>query len=68
MSCTIVCGGFWGDEGKGKVVSYLSSTDKPDAAARTGVGPKKKAKNTISDKSPAHLYAKPRNCSLERVY
>jgi adenylosuccinate synthase len=39
VSCTIVCGGFWGDEGKGKVVSYLSSTDNPDAAARTGVGP-----------------------------
>ena len=39
MPCTIVCGGFWGDEGKGKVVSYLSSTDKPNAAARAGVGP-----------------------------
>jgi len=39
MSCTILCGGFWGDEGKGKMVSYLSSTDKPDAAARAGVGP-----------------------------
>ena len=39
MSCTILCGGFWGDEGKGKIVSYLSSTDKPDAAARAGVGP-----------------------------
>jgi adenylosuccinate synthase len=39
MSCTILCGGFWGDEGKGKVVSYLSYADKPDAAARAGVGP-----------------------------
>lgn len=39
MSCTILCGGFWGDEGKGKVVSYLSVADKPDAAARAGVGP-----------------------------
>ena len=39
MSCTIVCGGFWGDEGKGKIVSYLSLADKPDAAARAGVGP-----------------------------
>jgi len=39
MPCMIVCGGWWGDEGKGKVVSYLSSTDKPDAAARAGVGP-----------------------------
>jgi len=39
MSCTMVCGGFWGDEGKGKVVSYLSSTDKPDSVARAGVGP-----------------------------
>lgn len=39
MSCTIVCGGFWGDEGKGKIVSYLSLSNKPDAAARAGVGP-----------------------------
>jgi len=39
MSCTIVCGGFWGDEGKGKVVSYLSFADKPEAASRGGVGP-----------------------------
>ncbi len=39
MSCTIVCGGWWGDEGKGKVVSYLSLVDKPSAAVRAGVGP-----------------------------
>ena len=39
MPCTIVCGGFWGDEGKGKIVSYLSLANRPDATARAGVGP-----------------------------
>lgn len=29
-------GGFFGDEGKGKVVSYLGLTDKPTVAIRTG--------------------------------
>ena len=35
----IVVGGQWGDEGKGKIVSYLSLKDKPDIIARAGVGP-----------------------------
>jgi len=39
LPCTIVVGGFYGDEGKGKVVSYLAWRDKPYAAARGGVGP-----------------------------
>lgn len=36
---TIVVGGQWGDEGKGKIVSYLCLKDKPDIVARAGVGP-----------------------------
>lgn len=39
MTVTIVCGGQYGDEGKGKVVSYLSRRDKPTIVARAGVGP-----------------------------
>jgi adenylosuccinate synthase len=33
---TVVVGGFFGDEGKGKVISYLSLVDKPDICVRTG--------------------------------
>lgn len=36
---TVVVGGQWGDEGKGKIVSYLCLKDKPDIIARAGVGP-----------------------------
>ncbi len=36
---TIVVGGQWGDEGKGKIISYLALKDKPDIVARAGVGP-----------------------------
>ncbi|MEE8402416.1 MAG: adenylosuccinate synthetase [Candidatus Hydrothermarchaeaceae archaeon] len=36
---TILIGGQWGDEGKGKVVSYLCENDRPDVVARAGVGP-----------------------------
>ncbi len=39
MSVTIVAGGFWGDEGKGKVCAYLAVTDRPAVIARAGVGP-----------------------------
>lgn len=39
MSVTIVTGGFWGDEGKGKVVAYLALNDRPPVIARAGVGP-----------------------------
>jgi adenylosuccinate synthase len=35
----VVCGGLWGDEGKGKVVAYLALADKPAVIARAGVGP-----------------------------
>ncbi len=36
---TIIVGGQWGDEGKGKIVSYLALKDKPSVIARAGVGP-----------------------------
>jgi adenylosuccinate synthase len=36
MGCTVVVGGFWGDEGKGKIVSYLGLKDKIDICVRTG--------------------------------
>ncbi len=39
MSCLIIVGGQWGDEGKGKVISYICSKDKPNIIARGGVGP-----------------------------
>ncbi|MCL4364882.1 MAG: adenylosuccinate synthetase [Candidatus Marsarchaeota archaeon] len=32
----ILVGGFFGDEGKGKVASYIAVNDKPDMALRTG--------------------------------
>jgi adenylosuccinate synthase len=36
MPCTVIVGGFWGDEGKGKIISYLALNDKVDVCARTG--------------------------------
>ncbi len=39
MVVTIVAGGQWGDEGKGKIVAYLALKDNPSAIARAGVGP-----------------------------
>ena len=39
MPATIVVGGFWGDEGKGKIISYIAHNDKPKIIARGGVGP-----------------------------
>jgi len=36
---TVVVGGQWGDEGKGKIISYLCMRDKPHIIARAGVGP-----------------------------
>jgi adenylosuccinate synthase len=36
MPLTIVVGGFFGDEGKGKVAGYLGYTDKPGIAVRCG--------------------------------
>jgi len=39
MPCSVVVCGFFGDTGKGKVVSYLALKDKLDITARAGVGP-----------------------------
>ena len=39
MSCTVVVCGFFGDTGKGKIISYLSLKDKIAVTARAGVGP-----------------------------
>lgn len=39
MTCSILVGGAWGDEGKGKCITYLCDNDKPDIIARAGVGP-----------------------------
>lgn len=36
MPCTVVVGAFWGDEGKGKIISYLAIRDKLDVCVRTG--------------------------------
>lgn len=39
MPCTVVVCGFFGDTGKGKIVSYLALKDKASVVARGGVGP-----------------------------
>ena len=39
MTCSILVGGAWGDEGKGKCITYLCDNDKPEIIARAGVGP-----------------------------
>lgn len=39
MPCTIIAGGQWGDEGKGKISSFLALKDEPTIVARAGVGP-----------------------------
>lgn len=36
MPCTVIVGAFWGDEGKGKIISYLAVNDKLDFCVRTG--------------------------------
>ena len=38
MTCNVIVGGFYGDEGKGKIIAYLSIKDKPQIAVRGGVG------------------------------
>ncbi len=39
MGCCVVVGGAFGDEGKGKIISYIALKDNPKIAARGGVGP-----------------------------
>jgi len=36
MPCTVIVGAFWGDEGKGKIISYLALKDNVDYCVRTG--------------------------------
>ncbi len=36
MPCSIIVGAFWGDEGKGKIISYLALKDNIDFCVRTG--------------------------------
>jgi adenylosuccinate synthase len=47
MSSTVVVGGFFGDEGKGKIISYLAQNDNPSIVVRGGAGPN--AGHTIED-------------------
>ena len=47
MTSTVVIGGFFGDEGKGKIISYLALHDKPTIVVRGGAGPN--AGHTIKD-------------------
>jgi len=39
MVCTVIVDGFFGDAGKGKVISYLAVKDGADICVRGGVGP-----------------------------
>ena len=47
MVSTVVIGGFFDDEGKGKIISYLALHDKPVIVVRGGAGPN--AGHTIKD-------------------
>jgi len=47
MTTTVVVGGFFGDEGKGKIISYLAIKDNPKIIVRGGAGPN--AGHTIRD-------------------
>ncbi len=47
MPSTVVVGGFFGDEGKGKIISYLALKDNPSIIVRGGAGPN--AGHTVRD-------------------
>lgn len=47
MPSTVIVGGFFGDEGKGKIISYLAQNDNPSIVVRGGAGPN--AGHTIED-------------------
>ena len=47
MASMVVVGGFFGDEGKGKIISYLALKDNPSIIVRGGVGPN--AGHTVKD-------------------
>jgi adenylosuccinate synthase len=39
LPCSVIVGGAFGDEGKGKIISYIALKENPSIAARAGVGP-----------------------------
>jgi adenylosuccinate synthase len=47
VTSTVIVGGFFGDEGKGKIISYLANKDNPKIIVRGGAGPN--AGHTIRD-------------------
>jgi len=51
MTCTIIVGGFFGDEGKGKIVAHIAYQDKPSIISRGGVGPNAGHTVTIGEKA-----------------
>ena len=52
MPSTVVVGGFFGDEGKGKIISYLAKKDNPTIVVRGGAGPN--AGHTIKDSNTTY--------------
>src|SRR5690348_14762579 len=52
MACLVIVGGFYGDEGKGKIVAYLAKKECPFIAVRGGVGPN--AGHTFSYEGKTH--------------
>ncbi len=52
MGATMIVGGFFGDEGKGKIVAHLALRDKPSIIARGGVGPN--AGHTVEEGKQKH--------------
>src|SRR5512136_1646005 len=51
MACTIIVGGFFGDEGKGKIVAHIAERDRPAIISRGGVGPNAGHTVKIGEKS-----------------
>ncbi|HMA06084.1 MAG TPA: adenylosuccinate synthetase [Methanomicrobiales archaeon] len=51
MACTIIVGGFFGDEGKGKIVAHIAERDRPAIISRGGVGPNAGHTVTVGEKS-----------------
>lgn len=50
MGSTIIVGGFFGDEGKGKIIAYIVKEDEPSIVARGGVGPNAGHTVRVADK------------------
>jgi adenylosuccinate synthase len=69
MTCTIIVGGFFGDEGKGKIVAHIAYKDKPVIISRGGVGPNAGHTVQVGDHEygvrmvpPGFVYKKARLC------